>query len=249
MSPVSSSQPQHWTRSSNVFSWLGTSPTGVQTVTCILRSYLNNCLVQANIDVRLFRTERGENILTHLQVSTPGSIQPLSAQCPSRDHYPIQCPCQERSVPAKLKGRVGVNLALLPVALIQIWLRAFNKMFRGSESPFKMTVKIAWGGAEKNTSRSNHFIYLTPFNHPLHSSLTATHHTPAMRLRKIFNDKSRPRPRPPHRSVKSESNGKQENLPESAAAAHSELRKEIDAVNANRKFIYDVPQEITKGYG
>ena len=49
-------------------------------------------------------------------------------------------PCQAWSVAAKLKmPQVGVNLALLPVALIQTWLRELNKMFRGPESPFKMT--------------------------------------------------------------------------------------------------------------
>ena len=34
----------------------------IQTVICILRSYLNHCLVQAKNDVQLFRNGRGKNI-------------------------------------------------------------------------------------------------------------------------------------------------------------------------------------------
>ena len=42
------------------------------------------------------------------------------------------------------------NLALLPVTLIQTWLREFLKMFDKQRSPFTMTIKIGWGQAEKN---------------------------------------------------------------------------------------------------
>ena len=71
--------------------------------------------------------------------------------CPSQDFWPIQCPCQQWSVSRRLKPRYGVNLVLLPVALIQTWLREIKKMFdKQPKTRFLLYVKIAWGVTEKN---------------------------------------------------------------------------------------------------
>ena len=123
-----------------------------QTVICILRSFLNNCLVSAYVDMRAFRRdEHGKYLKPHLPASTKEVSRSEIAQCPSRDYYTIQCPCQEGSVASSLKSKYGVNLALLPVALIQTWLREFSKMFeKQPQSRFSMTIKIAWGQAEKS---------------------------------------------------------------------------------------------------
>nr|AUW31013.1 hypothetical protein [Cladonia uncialis subsp. uncialis] len=104
---------------------------------------------KANHDIRRFRN--GGEANPHLPKSTLESPQAPDALCPSHGLYPIQCPCQEGSVASSLKPKYGVNLAILPVALIQTWLREFRKMFeKQPRSRFLMTIKIAWGAAEKS---------------------------------------------------------------------------------------------------